>query len=379
MSEDGRQDGSGGGATVRSLTIAPGVALPAELRAALDWLQRQAQPPNVFHDLDLIAAATAVVGPVTLYWLEEGLEILAALPVVRRRPGFGLFGRVPHGLAHAFGPAGSPLVAPGVAVADLARLLTAARGGHASALVLPFVEVDSATGAGLVAAARLMGWTTAWTARHSRAGLDFGADGHGDPIAAISGKRRKEWGRLARRMAEHGAVDYRRDTAPEAVAAAYEDVATLEARGWKGRRETALLLDPRGRAFATAAVTALAARGAVVVDRLTVSGVTVAGLISFRMAGRWWIWKTAYDEAFAHHSPGVQLMLKVTESLARDDGLTSADSLATPDHPMIDALWPARIEVGTLIVGTPGGVRRVGLELAAYTDLRRLVRRVLNR
>lgn len=378
MRQRDRQDADGGGATLRSLAVAPGVALPPDLRAGLDGLQGEARPPNVFHDPDLIAAATAVVGAVTLHWLQDGVNILAALPVEHRRLGLRLSGGLPHGLAHAFGPAGTPLVAPDVAPRDLAGLLMAARGG-ASVLVLPFVEAGSVTAATLIAAAEVAGLSTAWFGRHSRAGLDFGANGHGDPIAAISGKRRKEWGRIARRMAEHGAVDYRRDTAPEAVAAAYDDVVALEARGWKGRRATALLLDPRGRAFGAAAIAALSARNAVVIDRLTVGGVTVAGLISFRMAGRWWIWKTAYDEGFAHHSPGVQLMLKVTAELARDDSLASADSLATPDHPMIDALWPGRIEVGTLLVGSQRGVKRVAFELAAHAALRRLARRILKR
>lgn len=368
----------GGGATLRSLTVTSGVILPRDLRAGLDRLQSQARPPNVFHDPDLIAAATAVTGPVTLHWLQEDADVLAALPVERKRLGLGLSGKLPHGLAHAFAPAGTPLVKPDIAPADLARLMVAARGG-ASALVLPFVEVGSVTATTLVAAAEAAGLRTAWFGRHSRAGLDFSANGHGDPIAAISAKRRKEWGRIARRMAEHGAVDYRRDTTADAVAAAYDDVVALEARGWKGRRATALLFDPRGRAFGAAAVAALSARDAVVIDRLTVGGVTVAALISFRMAGRWWIWKTAYDEAFAHHSPGVQLMLRVTGELARDDSLASADSLATPDHPMIDALWPGRIEVGTLLVGSSRGVKQAALELAADAALRRLARRLLKR
>ncbi|MBP0575240.1 GNAT family N-acetyltransferase, partial [Mycobacterium tuberculosis] len=81
------------------------------------------------------------------------------------------------------------------------------------------------------------------------------------------------------------------------------DVIALEARGWKGRRATALLYDDRGRAFSEAVVGALAARGAVTIDRLMVGDRTVAGLISFRLARRAWIWKTAYDEDFARHSP----------------------------------------------------------------------------
>lgn len=354
---------------------------PSEaVRAGVTALQMRAAPANVFHDAEVIAAATGLVGPVTLHWLERDGALLAALPVFARRLGLGLAGRLPHVLAHAFGPDGTPLVDPAAAAGDLARLIAAAR-GDAAALILPYAATDSAAVAALVAAALAAGETVTVLDQHRRAALDLTSATGRAPLAALSSGRRKEWARQARRLAERGAVSFRRDTAANDVAAALADVIALEARGWKGRRASALAHDARGRAFAEAVVTALAARGAVMIDRLLVGERTVAGLVSFRAAGRLWIWKTAYDEDFARFSPGVQLLLRVTDLIAADATLTGADSLATPDHPMIEPLWPDRLAMATLVIAPPGsGIgRRLAWELAATRRLRGVARRLLRR
>ena len=42
-------------------------------------------------------------------------------------------------------------------------------------------------------------------------------------------------------------------------------------------------------------------------------------------------------------SPGVQLLLDVTQTLLADAGIARANSCATPDHPMIDHVWRERL------------------------------------
>ena len=56
-----------------------------------------------------------------------------------------------------------------------------------------------------------------------------------------------------------------------------------------------------------------------------------------------WCWKIAYDEGFARFSPGVQLLLDVTQTLLDDSAIARADSCATADHPMIDHVWRERL------------------------------------
>src|SRR5262249_10566175 len=65
--------------------------------------------------------------------------------------------------------------------------------------------------------------------------------------------------------------------------------------------------------------------------------------ITLSSGDRAWTWKIAYDEAYARFSPGVQLMLEVTETLLADNSVAQVDSCATADHPMIDHLWRERL------------------------------------
>ena len=58
----------------------------------------------------------------------------------------------------------------------------------------------------------------------------------------------------------------------------------------------------------------------------------------------------AYDEGFARSSPGVQLMLDVTEALLADSALAETDSCATANHPMIDRLWRERLALADRLI-----------------------------
>ena len=75
------------------------------------------------------------------------------------------------------------------------------------------------------------------------------------------------------------------------------------------------------------------------------------------MAIRAWCWKIAYDESHARASPGVQLVLHMTQELLGEPGLASVDSCAQPDHPMIDRLWRERLPIADRLVriGPHGG------------------------
>jgi Acetyltransferase (GNAT) domain len=67
--------------------------------------------------------------------------------------------------------------------------------------------------------------------------------------------------------------------------------------------------------------------------------------------------KTAYDEDYARFSPGVLLQMDNLNLLNRAD-LTSCDSCAAPDHPMIDSIWRERRTVVRMSIGIGGTTRR---------------------
>jgi hypothetical protein len=121
-------------------------------------------------------------------------------------------------------------------------------------------------------------------------------------------------------------------------------------RGWKGRAGTAALGHDAIRGFVERAIAGLAADDKARVDRLRWAERTIAAAITLRSGSAGWTWKIAYDEAFARSSPGVQLMLDVTDALLEEKSLVRIDSCATPDHPMIDRLWRERLAVADRLI-----------------------------
>jgi len=143
------------------------------------------------------------------------------------------------------------------------------------------------------------------------------------------------------------------DTAmlPPAIASGLADFLALEARGWKGRAGTAALDHGAIRRFVERAVTGLAGESKARIDRLRIGERTIATIVTLRSGATAWTWKIAYDEAFARFSPGVQLMMDLTESLLPDASLARVDSCAAPEHPMIDHLWRERLALADRLIG----------------------------
>jgi hypothetical protein len=70
----------------------------------------------------------------------------------------------------------------------------------------------------------------------------------------------------------------------------------------------------------------------------------VASGVELRAGRRAFFWKIAYDEAFAAFSPGVLLTRALSNRLRQQSEVGLIDSCAAPDHPMIDRVWPGRLE-----------------------------------
>jgi CelD/BcsL family acetyltransferase involved in cellulose biosynthesis len=92
-----------------------------------------------------------------------------------------------------------------------------------------------------------------------------------------------------------------------------------------------------------AAVTALGSEGKAQIARIALDGRPIAAMITLRSGDVAWTWKIAYDEGYARFSPGVQILLDVTQALLNDPAIARADSCATADHPMIDHVWRGRL------------------------------------
>jgi CelD/BcsL family acetyltransferase involved in cellulose biosynthesis len=186
---------------------------------------------------------------------------------------------------------------------------------------------------------------------------------------ALGPKKRKELRRQRKRLAEAGTFvsDIARE--PPAVAAALGDFLDLEAAGWKGRAGTAARADDGIRTFMETAVTALAHAGKAQIGRLSTGGSPSAAIVTLKSGATAWCWKIAYDESYARFSPGVQLLLDVTQALLDDPGIARADSCATADHPMIDHIWRERLALADHLVQVGPQHRRA---FAAAATLERL-------
>ena len=104
----------------------------------------------------------------------------------------------------------------------------------------------------------------------------------------------------------------------------------------------------------------------------------VAAAIVLRHQDRAFFFKLGVDERFAKFSPGVQLTLDLTRHLCADPAITSADSTASADHPMINPIWRGRFAIGDVLIPLRQNDPVVPLIHAAM-KLRRRVREAARR
>jgi Acetyltransferase (GNAT) domain len=211
--------------------------------------------------------------------------------------------------------------------------------------------------------------------RHHRAAMMTTLGGEEYLKSAASNKKRKEFRRLKNRLADQGDLRFEACRAVADIAPWVEDFIELEVAGWKGRKQTAFGNRHDWAAFMKASTINLAENEQCKIWRLTLDNKTIAITIAHHAEHRAWLTKIAYDEAYAKYSPGVLLILEVSKALADDPLITEVDSLATPDHPMINHLWREKISTTDILIANTHPFARLGF--AATCQLiaaRRLVR-----
>jgi CelD/BcsL family acetyltransferase involved in cellulose biosynthesis len=370
-----------------NVAIAPQSITQAALRvewrplAAIDdivpaWraLAGRALEPNVFYEPAFVRAAAPVFGEgvnAGLVWLHDQLVGFFPGRVTRR---YGIPPRALTGWTHPYAPLGTPLIDRddgGVALA--AWLDHLARDTSLPDFwLLPFLP-EGPFARTLDSALAMGGGRSVAFGGHRRA-LLAPQDRSAYLAHAVGAGKRKELRRQRRRLGDAGPVTDDLATEPQAVAAALEDFFALEAGGWKGRAGTAAAMHEELRRFVSDAVAGLAAEGKARVDRLCVGDKAAATIVTLRSGTCAWTWKIAYDEAYARHSPGVQIMVDLTESLLVDPTIARVDSCATQDHPMIDHLWRERLTLSDRLIA----VRPAGMEFALACRLETLRRFGLN-
>ncbi len=185
---------------------------------------------------------------------------------------------------------------------------------------------------------------------HERAAMITELSGEDYLKSALSGKKRKEFRRLKNRLGDLGTLKFETFQAQDDVALWVQNFMDLEVAGWKGRKHTAFNNCQNWADFLKASTLNLAENGQCKIWRLTLDGKTIAITIAHHAGHQAWLTKIAYDEDYAKYSPGVLLVLEVTKSIADDPTITELDSLATPDHPMINRLWREKISSTDILI-----------------------------
>ena len=252
--------------------------------------------------------------------------------------------------AHPYGTLCAPPLDAAMSTEAAAQLLQQARDAGAHALILRDMPIDGAAMNAFAEVLKRDGIKPRVLQSVSRACLDATRDADELLQDALGTKKLKELRRQRHRLAEHGEVHFDVARTVGEVAAALETFLKLEASGWKGARGTALAQDNGDRQFIRHATAALAATGQCEIVTLRAGDIPVAAGIVLRHQDRAFFFKIGVDERFAKFSPGVQLTLDLTCHLCADPVITSADSTASPDHPMINPIWRGRFAIGDVLL-----------------------------
>lgn len=325
--------------------------LPLERLAAAttEWraLAASAIEPNVFYEPAFALAAAPVFGRnVFAVTIKSGGDLVGLFPVqiVRR---YGVPPPVLAGWTHPFAPLGVPLVAREEAGAVLDAWLDHVSGSPLlpKIVLLPLLPEDGPFAAELECVLKRRSTAAARFGRHQRALLCPDEHRAGYLEHGLDGKRRKERRRRMRRLKTAGELAFDYECGEDDISVALRHFLLLEASGWKGRAGTAILSRPDVAAFVEKAIQGLAATHQARVDRMLLDGRPIASTLTLSSGDTAWFWKTAYDETFRKHSPGLQLAAHLTAELLRDPSISRADSCAAGGHPMIDRLWRERLTV----------------------------------
>ncbi len=339
----------------------------AQLRgAAAQWraLAASAIAPNVFYEPAFALAAQPMFGSdvgAGLVWSRGASpRLLGFFPARIERWRYGIPLPVLVAWTHPYAPLSAPLVDRDAAAAVIAAWLDHVAGdpGLPDVLLLPIAPIGGGLAAAFDAVLTQRGGTSVAFGSHQRALLAPTGVRNTYLDHAISKHKRRTLRWQRRRLADSGVVSFDSAREPATIAKALGDYLALEAGGWKGRAGTAVRADDALRKFVEGAVTELAGQGKAQVVRLRVGDRAVAAGIVLRSGDTAWFWKIAYDESFARLSPGVQLVLDLSQELLSDESIARANSCATADHPMIDHIWRERLPLADLLV-------RIGADGAA--------------
>ena len=370
----------------RSFNIYPGLA-GYDLQSELDFLGNRAIEPNIYFNGRFLAPAMPRLQdkPLQIALMRDEnadrSRMRLLMPFSIEKPGFGIGTSIIRSWSNHFGPQGTPLLDEEDAGETLDNFFEALANPAAELpgiLVLPDLRLKGrfAQMAKVIAMGRNL--PVAVTGEFKRPMLQSPLDGPAYLGKSISPHHIRDMRRQQRHLERLGTFEYTVSRQPGELLRDVEEFLLLEARGWKGKKRTAMLNDRMQAAFAREAVFNLAEIDAVRIHSLRLNDQLIASMIVFIMGGEAYTWKTSYDETLAKYSPGKLLLTKLTEWHLDDLNIRRTDSCALPDHPLMSRFWQEREDMGTLVIGLQQNrdrdVRQVSSQLHIYKNSRSLAR-----
>lgn len=187
--------------------------------------------------------------------------------------------------------------------------------------------------------------------------------------SVLSKSRRKKLRQSSARLADRGRLEIAVLEENSDIHCFVEEFLHLESSGWKRDAGTALACEPAARDYFKAAVPAAHGAGMIHGLSLRLDGKPIAMICDFRMGGFMFGYKTAYNETFARHSPGLLLEVENVRHLLNQKPLSCADSCSAPGATVLKELWPERRLIVDLVIGlgrTPGNLIVSLLPLARW-------------
>lgn len=280
-------------------------------------------------------------------------ELLGVFPYRESRFNFALPVRIWSIWTHIHSYIATPLIRKGHEKQAVAMFFSFADKAGAGLVRLPLFEGEGGFDTALTQVMAEEGRVSKETDRHERAFLKSDAETGETYLAAhMRKKKRKEFNRLWNRLSEQGDLQFTAHEGGTDIDCMIDRFLRLEAKGWKGKRGTALRVRPAEKRYFETICKAAYREGKLHVTELTLDGEAIAMLASFRAGEGLYTFKIGFDEAWSKYSPGALLMMKVIDPFLRDSRTAWVDSCAIPNHPMIDHIWAERRLMRSLIVGT---------------------------
>jgi CelD/BcsL family acetyltransferase involved in cellulose biosynthesis len=191
---------------------------------------------------------------------------------------------------------------------------------------------------------------------------------------ATSSKTRNTHRRRLKQLAREGDLAFVRNETADDVGRALSDAFRIHALRWTGRRDLSSLGEPAGQAYNRAALGVLSDDGYVRLIELRLGGVAIAFHLYLLLGETMFVYRLAFDPAYARFSPGLLTTLEAIRQ-ASDEGARRVEFLVGDERYKRELA--DHVEPLTRLVGLPMTLRgRAYMELvAADTALRTRLRR----